>query len=172
MEFCLVIKVRNHSPEIAGKKRKEHVWGAGLPSLPLVSWATRSVHLPLIVHGAETWIVLTLTGGGHYKKDTKNIKEIDHSSFERLKLGHNSAFFSISSFECKTGANVPAGSCGKETLAGERQQIMHHEATRGFKERETCFLWPPVLPVFWHYPRHMPFNLTVPHLLHLESQEH
>lgn len=83
MEFCLVMKVRKHSPEIGGKTRKDSVWGAGLPSLSLVSWATSSMHLPFIAPAAETWILLI--GGDHYKKDTKNIKEIDHSFFWDVK---------------------------------------------------------------------------------------
>lgn len=172
MEFCLVMKVRKHSPEIGGKKRKDSVWGAGLPSLSLVSWATSSMHLPFIAPAAETWILLI--GGGHYKKDTKNIKEIDRSFFEMLKPRHNSTFFSISSFERKTGANVPAGSrtVQQRDLCWGKEAELHHEVTREFRERETWFLCPSVLPVFRHYAWHMPFNLSVPQLLHLESEEH
>lgn len=56
-------------------------------SLPLLSRATRSVHLPHIaLLGAETCILLTSTGRDHCNKEAKNIKGIAHSSFERLSL--------------------------------------------------------------------------------------
>lgn len=95
-------------------------------------------------HGADTWILLILTGGDHYKKDTKNINEIGHSSFERLKPGHNSAFFSISSFESKTGANVPAVSrtvAAKGPLLGKGSRTMpwsHQRDSSGREKLDSC----------------------------------
>lgn len=140
MEFCLVMKVRKHSPEIGGKKRKDSVRGAGLPSLSLVSWAASSMHLPFIAPAAETWILLI--GGDHYKKDTKNIKEIDHSFFEMLKPGHNSTSFSISTFECKTGANIPSGSrtVQQRDLCWERKQncTMKSPESSGSEKLGSC----------------------------------
>jgi len=99
---------------------------AWYPSLPVLSWATRSVHLPHItLLGAETWILLTLTGGDHYNKGEKNIKEIAHPSFERLKPGHNSVHSStlaVLSVGQEPTPRLAAGQCSEGTFAAGWQQ--------------------------------------------------
>lgn len=173
MEFCLVMEVRKHSPEIAGKKRKDSVWGAGLPSLslspepPPAQCIYHSLLLQLKHGYFSRWQVEITTRHKKYERNRSLI-------FWDVKPRHNSAFFSISSFECKTGANVPAGNrtVQQRDLCWGKEAELHYEVTRGFREWETWFLCSPVLPVFRHYPWHMPFNLSVPQLLHLESEEH
>lgn len=90
-----------------------------------VSWATTSsVHLPLIAPAAETWILLTLAGGDHYKKDTKNMKEIDRSFFEMLNLGITvrSSALAVLSVKQEPMSQLATGQCSKGTFAGERKQ--------------------------------------------------
>lgn len=80
------------------------------------------MHLPHIaLLGAETWILLTLTGEDHYNKDAKNIKEIAHSSFERLKPGHNgvhSSALAVLSVEQEPTPRLAAGQRGEGIFAG------------------------------------------------------
>ena len=84
------------------------------------------MHLPHIaLLGAETWILLTLTGGDHYNKDAKNIKELAHSSFETLKPGRNSEHSSalaVLSVKQESTPRLAAGQRSEGTFAGGRQQ--------------------------------------------------